>query len=439
MEDSTSKRRTHATPFHLPTAPSPNGPDPLGILKVSGIYGSGTSAGWLLTVTASWLAIFASIKGRNKKGIHHDLVMHVVFTNWAAIDLLRQLGLRQAADADEARKEFGGAIAAALTITFWGLQIALWQFGFCVFIDNKATRSPSQAVWDLVCRYKRSLVLLSGTLLPSIALVVFGTYLSKVTDDGYGIADSLPALYLDGFDRDAHWGALVGVSCTGLLSLSFLFMCIGFAAPCLLYVDTRHRAPIRARRQIIKLNDEMSIAAMLPLPLAASFCVSALIFFFLSGSYIRLTYLVSIVFLILLSVPLIVYAFLVACMQCQSKADVWRGLIGLPLAPSILYMFLSYVIYLGNPTFHVWWWLIWLVTSIFLKDTWRKTCFLMPCAPQKISDWDQAFGLMVGLVMLAVEIGPGFVKWASGRRNEDDGLTAALLPIDAGREDSVEI
>jgi hypothetical protein len=43
---------------------------------------------------------------------------------------------------------------------------------------------------------------------------------------------------------------------------------------------------------------------------------------------------------------------------------------------------------------------------------------------------------MVGLVMLAVEVGPGFMKRASERRDEDDELKATLLPMDVDKDNA---
>jgi hypothetical protein len=40
-----------------------------------------------------------------------------------------------------------------------------------------------------------------------------------------------------------------------------------------------------------------------------------------------------------------------------------------------------------------------------------ESCFLMPCAPQSIYDWDQAFSLTAGLMLLVfTEIVPGIRK-----------------------------
>jgi hypothetical protein len=36
----------------------------------------------------------------------------------------------------------------------------------------------------------------------------------------------------------------------------------------------------------------------------------------------------------------------------------------------------------------------------------EKDIFFMPCAPQTLSDWDQAFAVFVGVVMGVYELGP---------------------------------
>ncbi|KAF2122824.1 hypothetical protein BDV96DRAFT_561442 [Lophiotrema nucula] len=44
-----------------------------------------------------------------------------------------------------------------------------------------------------------------------------------------------------------------------------------------------------------------------------------------------------------------------------------------------------------------------------------KACYFMPCAPQSIYEWDQAFALCIGLCILVVEIGPDVLKPARRR------------------------
>jgi hypothetical protein len=35
--------------------------------------------------------------------------------------------------------------------------------------------------------------------------------------------------------------------------------------------------------------------------------------------------------------------------------------------------------------------------------SWTKSCVLMPCAPQSLLDWDQAFPALVGVIMMGYE------------------------------------
>jgi hypothetical protein len=50
------------------------------------------------------------------------------------------------------------------------------------------------------------------------------------------------------------------------------------------------------------------------------------------------------------------------------------------------------------------WAMVYLCHSI--ARPWKKICFFMPCAPQTLPDWDQAFAVFVGVVMGVYELGP---------------------------------
>jgi hypothetical protein len=41
-------------------------------------------------------------------------------------------------------------------------------------------------------------------------------------------------------------------------------------------------------------------------------------------------------------------------------------------------------------------------------------CYFVPCAPQRIGEWDQAFSLLVALVLFLYEFGPGMVRAVKG-------------------------
>lgn len=440
MEVPVPGRETHPWALNLPTSPSRDSPDPLGILTVSGIYGPGNWAGWFLTTVASWLAIFRPAIERDTEGIHHDMIMHILFTNWAAIDLFRQLGFRQAAKNDEARKQLGGAIAAAVTMTFWGLHTALWQLGFCVFFDkgrdDRGSSSSIRAVRDVASQYRRSIVLLLGTVLPSIALVNFETYLPSVTDTGNSIADSIPALYLLDSESMTHRWALMGAGSVGMWSMTFSSFCLILVAH--YYFDQPHRAPSFLRRG---LDGEIDIPATLFVPTCWCFCLSALISFFLFGSHRILVLPVSFYMHIYLYVWFALwYVFIDLRERHQSvwnalpvdlqREHAGRVILGLLLFPSALFVFLSYCLLLAWLGMEV---LLWVFCTVFEpRDSWRRNCFAMPCAPQKISDWDQAFGLMVGLVMLAVEVGPRIVRWALRGRDKEKGYTLVNGGEDSG-------
>ncbi|OAK96144.1 hypothetical protein IQ06DRAFT_296936 [Phaeosphaeriaceae sp. SRC1lsM3a] len=95
--------------------------DPYGFDQVSGFYGPGTWAGWVIAVTSTWLAI---LKGTHK--LNYDLIGHLLYTNWAAIDLIRQL---------RSDDPLIGPTAAAIVVSYWGMVHGFFQH-FVLGIDD---------------------------------------------------------------------------------------------------------------------------------------------------------------------------------------------------------------------------------------------------------------------------------------------------------------
>jgi hypothetical protein len=67
---------------HLDLTPAKSSEDVLGIASLSGFYGRETYAAWIFTVAASWLNLR---RGKQAPNVHH--IAHLLYTNWAAIDL----------------------------------------------------------------------------------------------------------------------------------------------------------------------------------------------------------------------------------------------------------------------------------------------------------------------------------------------------------------
>jgi len=118
--------------------------DPFGISLVSGFYGPGAWAGWIIALISSW----NSLRKRPIAGPSYDTLLQLLYINWAAIDLIRQMN---------SDSPTFGPLAAAITITFWGLANTFAQMMYSLRIKNN---SP---LWLSVI----------GTALPSLALFSF--------------------------------------------------------------------------------------------------------------------------------------------------------------------------------------------------------------------------------------------------------------------------
>jgi hypothetical protein len=115
--------------------------DPLGIVQVSGFYGPGAWAAWSCAITSSWYIITR----RSHEKAYTNLLLHVLYTNWAAIDVLRQ---------ETSHQLSSEPFAAAVVVTFWGLLHITAQRVYC--FEAKTAIDPR--------------ILQLGTTIPSTAL-----------------------------------------------------------------------------------------------------------------------------------------------------------------------------------------------------------------------------------------------------------------------------
>jgi uncharacterized BrkB/YihY/UPF0761 family membrane protein len=82
----------------------------------------------------------------------------------------------------------------------------------------------------------------------------------------------------------------------------------------------------------------------------------------------------------------------------------WRFWIWGPL--SLLWIFGSHVILIFLNLLYIWFYLI----SMLISGG-KHGCYFMPCAPQNIKEWDQAFGLLIGIIVFLFEVGPVARRW----------------------------
>lgn len=122
--------------------------DPGRIDQVSGFYGPGAWASWVVVIIWSWLAIM-----NGEMTLSHDSVAHLLYTNWAAVDLLRQLK----GDATSLN-----ALTAALIATYWGLVNHLAQYAQIVGMVPKSVRKTSPILLATVFTMALSSIALSA-------------------------------------------------------------------------------------------------------------------------------------------------------------------------------------------------------------------------------------------------------------------------------------
>ena len=127
-------------------------------MQVSGFYGPGAWAAWIITMFASWIPLLQADYTHN---LH--FIGYAMYTNWAAIDLIRHgipappLDQHDLSDQDRARFE---NIAASIAVVQLGVYQVVMQLSVC---HNRLHRM-SQADRSLEAR--RRLILSIGAVLP---------------------------------------------------------------------------------------------------------------------------------------------------------------------------------------------------------------------------------------------------------------------------------
>lgn len=146
-----------------------NNSDAANVAAVSGFYGPGAWAAWICSLTSTWYTLLL----RPKLTGCSDLIVTLLYTNWAAVELLKQVN-------SENRSETYASLGAAMTITFWGWCHAVLQVSVCILAVPRSS----------VTR-RRALFAISGVIVPTFASmrVVWGTFIA----DGTLFTRSLPA------------------------------------------------------------------------------------------------------------------------------------------------------------------------------------------------------------------------------------------------------
>lgn len=354
------------TSLYIPVTTDP--PDILGIAEISGFYGPGPWSAWVITIAASW----RRIRQGSEERIDPNTWAFLLGINWAALELWRGIyderhippgSLRHEPELMKRR----GSIGAALNVTFWGSSHAVFQFIVIVIFLN--CRCPFD--YRRQTQVHRLRVLALGLISPLLAL----------TGSAWlGDTDLLPALYYDRSDEEAHFAFLAYAASTGLAVIPIVSYVVMHAST--LFAD-RLLSPIDCATPFIGIFVFISVTFVLILQFFADK---------LGDGY----------WIVGLQTP-IFYVFFA----------------GLGLGWAMLGF--------GGPGVSIF--LVWMLTFFgvlvaFGADGTRtgkisESCFIMPCAPQSITDGDQLFSLFAGLCLSFLgEVYP--VLWARLKKQYDE-------------------
>lgn len=115
-------------------------------IQISGFYGPGAWAAWVITMLASWIPL---LQGDYTHNLH--FIVYAVYTNWAAIDLIRYSSQafpqdeHDLSDIDQTRLD---NMTASFAVVRIGVYQAVWQMLICHrFVATRRSHSkhPSTA------------------------------------------------------------------------------------------------------------------------------------------------------------------------------------------------------------------------------------------------------------------------------------------------------
>ncbi|KAF2652123.1 hypothetical protein K491DRAFT_695857 [Lophiostoma macrostomum CBS 122681] len=331
--------------------------DPYGTAKVSGFYGPGTWSSWYLALVASAMRIYTKPHAR----LDPNTWLFVVGTNWAAMDLLRILAQTVWKDDGKMDAQDIGRVSAAIMLAFWGNVYALAQ----VLVLAVATRDPEPR--------QRLLTHLAGFVLPTVALNCFVFSLEWVEKEprlGGHALDAFPILYFGG--EELRWVFLVGliafvfVMAVGLFAMLLNLVYVGFVYP--------------------ELREWKRVANVRPLYYGFVIAFFLVVCFSLMFMFGRVAKHFSRLFILIFSPVFLIATFV------YSVAFLVAVLIVMPL-----------------------WYFVRLVLTGF--KAWSNAAYFMPLAPQLLTEWDQAFGLFLGVSLLfGFEVYPAVVRYKNDRR-----------------------
>ncbi|KAF2806377.1 uncharacterized protein BDZ99DRAFT_94347 [Mytilinidion resinicola] len=204
---------TSKSPYLLPIRATP--PDPLGIAQVSGFYGPGAWAAFILWISGSWYRLFEDQKapGERQK-IDANACAFLLATNCAAIDVLRRVpswleSLQVDSGIADREKEMG-SFGAAITIVWVGM-VNSWVQSSIRWIELNEDHKSF-----------RMLTLIIGQILPSSALATVSLASWAISGD----LDRIPALYFEGSGEALHWVFFQSALSPGVMSVIAYWLCV---------------------------------------------------------------------------------------------------------------------------------------------------------------------------------------------------------------------
>lgn len=163
-------------------ATDPNS-DPANVAAVSGFYGPGAWTAYICSLTSAWYTLLF----RPEASGSSDLIVSLLYANWAAIDLLLHVTSKDP-------KTSYASVAAASTITMWALEQIVMQIAICAIMTPLS--QPTK---------RRLYLCVAGVLVPSIAAVwlIWDMFIAKVPHSlPPGLHGSDLETWYDGLDED---------------------------------------------------------------------------------------------------------------------------------------------------------------------------------------------------------------------------------------------
>ncbi|OIW32947.1 hypothetical protein CONLIGDRAFT_156808 [Coniochaeta ligniaria NRRL 30616] len=348
--------------------------DVIGFNDVSGYYGPGGFIAWVLVIFTCYYYFLKRARGAARPpGIDFNMWCFLLPLNGSAADLLnriRQINLL-AAEPERAMQQAAPLAAATIFVTFGVLNC------FALLIGEIATDSETEDFSNASKLIKRYGLLCVGMLLPSASMTVLLAYQLQKDSLVHEILRSTPAFYRSGMPVGIHDFLLYVMLLPGPMSLELAIL--------LLTVITYATFP--AIRRIMR----WVLYGMAVLPIPVGLCALLFVDLPLRLLHIQAPY----VSLICLAPYMALLAFL--------------------FAVSSLVVFIAMSAYYAVE---------------FMMG--HRTCFFMPCTPQKIYEMDQLRDLVIGCFALSfielglhrrvLKVGRLSLRWTTARRDSNPVL-----------------